>query len=208
MGILSPNVSITRYRVQGHVDDPVLDTIKKSLNKFAISDIDNDAAEKSSGWTSFEQPYKPDFEGSSYLFGAHLVFSLRIDKKSIPTKILKKHYAIEETKRLTKSGRQFISRNEKKLVKEQILHFLSLRIPATPNIYDLVWDYEKGKLWFFTNLKAANEELETLFRESFKLTLIRLFPYTTAEIDAALTDAERDRLNRVSTVTFAGYNHK
>ena len=204
MGLLSPNVSITRYRVQGRLDDPVLENIKKELKKFAISDIDNDAVEKSIGWTSFEQPYKPEFEGSSYLFGTHLVFSLRIDKKSIPSKILKKHYAIEETKRLTESGRQFISRNEKKLVKEQILHFLSLRIPATPNIYDLVWDYEKGKLWFFTNLKAANEELETLFTETFKLSLIRFFPYTAAELEAGLSDAERDRLNRLSAVTFAG----
>ncbi len=204
MGLLSPNVSITRYRVQGRLDDPVLENIKKALKKFAISDIDNDAVEKSIGWTSFEQPYKPEFEGSSYLFGTHLVFSLRIDKKSIPSKILKKHYAIEETKRLTESGRQFISRNEKKLVKEQILHFLSLRIPATPNIYDLVWDYEKGKLWFFTNLKAANEELETLFTETFKLSLIRFFPYTAAELEAGLSDAERDRLKRLSAVTFAG----
>ena len=204
MGLLSPNVSITRYRVQGRLDDPVFENIKKALKKFAISDIDNDAVEKSIGWTSFEQPYKPEFEGSSYLFGTHLVFSLRIDKKSIPSKILKKHYAIEETKRLTESGRQFISRNEKKLVKEQILHFLSLRIPATPNIYDLVWDYEKGKLWFFTNIKAANEELETLFTETFKLSLIRFFPYTAAELEAGLSDAERDRLNRLSAVTFAG----
>jgi DNA recombination-dependent growth factor C len=203
MGLLSPNVSITRYRVQGRLDDPVLENIKKALKKFAISDIDNDAVEKSIGWTSFEQPYKPEFEGSSYLFGTHLVFSLRIDKKSIPSKILKKHYAIEETKRLTESGRQFISRNEKKLVKEQILHFLSLRIPATPNIYDLVWDYEKGKLWFFTNLKAANEELETLFTETFKLSLIRFFPYTAAELEAGLSNAERDRLKRLSAVTFA-----
>ena len=204
MGLLSPSVSITRYRVQGRMDEPVLEHIATSLKKYAISDIDNDAAEKSSGWTSFEQPYSPDFEGSSYIFGAYLVFSLRIDKKSIPSKILKKHYAIEESKRLEESGRQFISRNEKKLVKEQIIHFLSMRIPATPNIHNIVWNYEEGKLWFFTNLKAANEELETLFTESFKLSLIRYFPYTAAELADDLTDAERDRLNRISPVSFTG----
>jgi DNA recombination-dependent growth factor C len=204
MGLLSPSVSITRYQVQGRIDDPVLEHIAISLKKYAISEIDNDAAEKSCGWTSFEQPYNPDFEGSSYNFGTYLVFSLRIDKKSIPSKILKKHYAIEETKRLAESGRQFISRNEKKLVKEQILHFLSMRIPATPNIYDIVWNYEEGKLWFFTNLKAANEELETLFTESFKLSLIRYFPYTAAELADDLTDSERDRLNRISPVSFTG----
>ena len=186
------------------MEDPVLENIATSLKKYAISEIDNDAVEKSCGWTSFEQPYNPKFEGSSFVFGAYLVFSLRIDKKSIPSKILKKHYSIEESKRLAESGRQFISRNEKKLVKEQILHLLSMRIPATPNVYDIVWNYEEGKLWFFTNLKAANEDLEILFAESFKLSLIRFFPYTAAELADGLTATERDKLNRFSPVNFMG----
>ena len=93
-------------------------------------------------------------------------------------------------------------KEKKKLVKEQILHFLSLRIPATPNIHDIAWNYEEGKLWFFTNLKAANEDLETLFAESFKLSLIRYFPYTAAELAADLSDAEKDKLNRISPDNF------
>ncbi|MFY9707478.1 MAG: recombination-associated protein RdgC [Desulfobacterales bacterium] len=204
MGLLSQSVSITRYRVQGQLEEPVLDTIALSLKRHAVLDIDNDDAEKSCGWTSFENPFAPDFEGSNHLFGSYLVFSLRVDKKSIPSKILKKHFTIEETKRLAASGRRFFSRNEKKLVKEEVLHRLSLRIPATPNIYDLIWNYEGGKLWFFSNLKAANEELETLFSESFNLSLIRMFPYTAAEMDADLSDSDRDRLNQISPVSLTG----
>ena len=117
MGLLSQSVSITRYRVQGQLEEPVLDTIARALKRHAVLDIDNDAAEKSCGWTSFENPFAPEFEGSNHLFGSYMVFSLRIDKKSIPSKILKKHFSIEETKRLTASGRQFFSRNEKKLLK-------------------------------------------------------------------------------------------
>ncbi|MFZ0728439.1 MAG: exonuclease [Desulfobacterales bacterium] len=201
MGVLSPSVSITRYRVAGKLPEPVLETVIDALRRHAILDIDNEAAEKSCGWTSFENPFTPDFEGSTHLFGAYLVFSLRIDKKNIPSKILKKQYVIEEKKRLDASGRQFFSRAEKKLIKEELLHHLSLRIPATPHIYDLIWNYEEEKLWFFSNLKAANEELEALFSESFKLSLIRMFPYTAAELDAGLSDAERDRLNRLSPIS-------
>jgi hypothetical protein len=204
MGLLSQSVSITRYRVQGQLEEPVLDTISRALKRHAVLDIDNDAAEKSCGWTSFENPFSPEFEGSNHLFGSYMVFSLRVDKKSIPTKILKKHFSIEETKRLVASGRQFFSRNEKKLLKEEVLHRMSLRIPATPHIYDLIWNYEGGKLWFFSNLKSANEELETLFAESFKLSLIRMFPYTAAEMDADLSDSERDRLNQISPINMTG----
>lgn len=202
MGLLSSTASITRYKVQGRLEEPVLDTITNGLKDNAASEIDNDALEKSVGWTSFETPFSPGFEGSSHLFGTHLVFSLRIDKKSIPPKIVNKHYTIEIDKRLAKSGRSFISSSEKKLIKEQILHTLCLRIPATPNIYDLIWNYEEGKLWFFTNLKAANEELEGLFSQSFKLALIRMFPYTSAELTADLSDSERDVLNRLSPTDY------
>ena len=110
---------------------------------------------------------------------------------------------IESARRLAKTGREFLSRNEKKLLKDQIIARLSLRIPATPNLYDIIWNYEESWLWFFSNLKAANEELEILFRHSFDLTLIRLFPYTTADLVLGLSDSERDILSNLSPTAFA-----
>ena len=203
MGILSSSVSITRYKVEGKIKAPILETVTHGLKKNVIAEIDEDVSEKAVGWTSFHTPYHPDFYGSSFVYGNHLVFTLRIDKKSIPEKILKKHLMIESARRLAKTGREFLSRNEKKLLKDQIITRLSLRIPATPNLYDIIWNYEKSVLWFLSNLKAANEELETLFRHSFDLTLIRLFPYTTADLILGLSDSERDILNHLSPTAFA-----
>jgi len=202
MGFLSPTVSITRYKVQGKLEEPVLETIANCLKHYAIPEIDDDLSEKTVGWTSFDNPFKPDFEGSSFVIGTYLVFSLRIDKKTIPSKIIKKHCAIEAAKRLAESGRQYLSRDEKKTIKEHVINTLSLRIPATPNIYDLIWNYEGSSVWFFSNLKSANEELETLFSKSFRLTLIRLFPYTTADLVAGLSDTERDILAKLSPTNF------
>jgi hypothetical protein len=105
---------------------------------------------------------------------------------------------------LAENGRDFISTSEKKLIKETVIHNLCLRMPATPNIYDLIWNYENGKLWFFSNLKSANEDLEDLFSQSFKLSLIRLFPYTSADVTAGLSDTERDILNKLSPAKFTG----
>ena len=203
MGILSSSVSVTRYRVEGKIKTPILETVANGLKKNAVAEIDDDVSDKAVGWTSFHKPYHPDFYGSSFVYGNYLVFSLRIDKKSIPAKVLKKHFMIESARRLAKTGREFLSRNEKKLLKDQIIDRLSLRIPATPNLYDIIWNYEESSLWFFSNLKAANEELETLFRHSFDLTLIRLFPYTTADLVLGLSDSERDILSNLSPTAFA-----
>jgi len=202
MSLLSSTVSITRYRVEGKVEEPVLETIADRLKRNAITEIDNDVSEKVVGWTCFDTPFEPDFGGSSFVIGTYIVFSLRIDKKIIPPKIIKKHYTIEMAKRLAETGRQYLSRNEKKMIKEHVINVLILRIPATPSIYDMIWDYENSSLLFFSNLKSANEELETLFSESFNLSLIRLFPYTTADRMMGLSDMDRDVLSKLSPIKF------
>jgi hypothetical protein len=204
MGMVSPSVSITRYRVKGKVEAPVLDTISAGLQKHRILEIDNDTAEKSVGWTSFETPYVPNFDGSSFVFGQYLVFSLRLDKKRISSKTLKKHTSLAEQKHLAESGREYLTGNERKLLKESVLRRLSLKTPATPHIYDVIWNYENGTLWYFSNLKTANEELEMLFSQTFKLGLIRMFPYTSADLTAALTDAQKDTLSRSTPTSFGG----
>ena len=202
MSILSSTVSITRYKVHGKIGAPIIDNISDGLKSNTILEIDNQISDTAIGWTSFDKPFQPDFDGSSFVYGNYFVFALRIDKKNIAAKVLKKHYTIEVAKRMADSGRDYLSKNEKKLIKDHVISGLSIRIPATPNIYDLVWNYEDSVVWFFSNLKAANEELETLFAKSFSLSLIRLFPYTAAELSSSLSDSQRDELHKISPTLF------
>jgi len=202
MSLLSNSVSITRYMVHGKIKAPIIENITNGLIKNTISEIDNQVSDRTVGWTSFEKPFQPNFGSSSFVYGSYFVFSLRIDKKNIPSKVLKKHYTIEAAKWMTESGRDYLSKTEKKMVKDHVINALSLRIPATPNIYDIVWNYENLSLLFFSNLKAANEELETLFSKSFNLSLIRLFPYTAADLSSNLPDSQRDELQKISPIHF------
>ena len=197
MGLLSSRISVTRYKVDGRLDGPVHETVYQSLKQRSIPNIEDDGSEAIIGWTSFDNPYAPDFEGYSFVFGAYMVFALRVDKKSIPPKLVRKHCAIEAAKRLAVTDRSYLSANEKKTIKEHVVLTLSRRIPATPNVFDLVWNYQEASVWFFSNLKSANEALETLFIKSFGLHLIRLFPYTTADLIAGLSDGERDLLEKL-----------
>ena len=203
MSLLSSSVSVTRYIVDGTLEKPVLDTVYRGLTRNTIREVDEDQWEKNIGWTSFENPYLPDFEGSSFVIGAYLVFSLRLDKKTIPPKVIQQPYTVEMARQMQKSGREFLSRNEKKAIKEHVTALLTRRIPATPHIYDVIWNIEDSWLWFFSNLKAANEALETLFLQSFNLNLVRLFPYTTAELVSDLSEADRDRLMKLTPTRFS-----
>ncbi len=203
MGLLSSAISITRYRVDGKIENPVTEAVTKGLEKNTIADIDDDPAEKSVGWTSFDKPFSPNFEGSSFLFGNLFVFSLRIDRKSIPSKLLKKYVTIETSKRLNKTRQRFLSKDEKKAIKDKVITDLAMRVPSTPNVYDLIWNYEKSDVYLFSNLRSANEELESLFKRSFNLSLIRVFPYTAADLLSDLSDSERDTLIGLSPTHFS-----
>jgi DNA recombination-dependent growth factor C len=198
MGLLSSTVSITRYRVDGKLKKPVLETMAQCLKAHVIPEIEDDVSDKAVGWTSFDKPFNPDFEDSSFVIGSHFVFSLRIDKKSVPSSVVKKHCAMEIARRLAETKRPYLSRDEKRAVKEHVISVLSRRIPATPNVYDLIWNYEDSSLWFLSTVKSANEELETLFFKSFQIPIIRLFPYTTADLAMGLSDTERDILPGLS----------
>jgi hypothetical protein len=202
MGILSSSVSITQYRVEGKLPEPILGSVATGLKKHAVEEIDNESSDKAIGWACFNNPFNTDFNQSPYIIGTYFVFSMRIDKKKIPSKVVQKHYTLEMKKRLEKSGRDFLSKTEKKEIKDHVIHLLNLRIPATPNIYDLIWSYESNTLWFFSNLKGANEELETLFTRSFKLKLIRLFPYSMAALTSPLSDVEKDAVSQFTPTRF------
>jgi len=202
MSLLSASVSITRYKIEGKLKTPVTETVAAALKKNAISEIEDQSAETMSGWTSFEKPYQPDFRGSNFVYATYLVFALRIDKKTIPSKLIQKHFMIESARRLAESGRQYLSRNEKQTIKDHVVEALYLKVPAVPHIYDIIWNYEASVLWFFSNLKAANEELETLFIRSFGLTLIRMFPYTAAQLSSDLSDTEQDILLKLAPTSF------
>jgi DNA recombination-dependent growth factor C len=180
----------------------VIETITGGLSRFAIQEIDGEATEKTAGWTSFHDPYRPVFSDASFVMGVYLVFSMRLDKKAIPPKVIQKYSQMEMANSLEKTGREYLSRNEKKSIKDQVVETLCMRIPATPHIYDVVWHLEASRLWFYTNLKAANEELEALFHNSFSIRLIRMFPYTSAVLNSGLSDQEKDRLSKLNPTPF------
>ena len=200
MSILSSSVSITRYQVLGQLADPLMDTLTRLLTQNAIVEIDDEDVDQSAGWTSFEDPFTPDFTGSAFVMGSQFIFSFRMDKKAIPSKVVNKKFRQQITKLLKESGKEFLSRNEKKQIKEDVIRELSLRIPATPNVYDVLWNYEKSSIWFFSTQKSVNEAFEVFFTKSFKLNLVRRFPYTAAM--ESLTNSEEDILNRLTPSQF------
>ena len=193
MPLLTSTSSFLRYKIENESQELSLNDIRTALKNNGFPEIhDSDMTESISGWTTLENPYDPDFDSDHISYGTNIVFSLRIDKKSIPQKIIQKEMIIQTKKILKESGRDYLSKNEKSKLKEEIILKLSLIIPSTPNIYDVLWIPEKKEILFFTTQKSINELFETLFRHTFSLPIIRLFPYTKVYFNEDFNNGEKE----------------
>ncbi|MFH2143408.1 MAG: recombination-associated protein RdgC [Bacteroidota bacterium] len=203
MGLISSTHSVSRYHIDGKIEGSITEEILNGLTKYSIPAIENEYDEISAGWTPVESPYNPDFIKYSFQFGTYFLFSLRIDKKSIPGKLIQKYMAIEIEKKKEKSGRDFLSKNEKTEIKELVTDILMHKIPSVPSVYDVLWNYEKNLVYFYTTQKAANELFETVFLKSFNLKPIRLFPYTIIQTQSDFSDSKKDQAQSLVPVSYS-----
>lgn len=203
MALISSTHSISRYHIDGKIEGSIIEEIQNGLIKNSIPKIENEYDEIAAGWVPIESPYNPDFNKFSFQFGTYFVFSLRIDKKSIPQKLIQKYMTIEIEKKKENSARDFISKNEKTEIKEHVIDILMHKVPAVPNIYDVLWDYEANNLYLYTTQKAANELFETIFLKSFNLKAIRLFPYTIIEKKSEFPAPKKDRVLSLAPVKYS-----
>ncbi len=204
MGLLTSTSSFLRYKIKNESQDFSLEDIRNLLKNNIFPEIpDSEMSESVSGWTSYENPYDPDFEKDHISYGKYILFCLRTDKKIIPKKIIEKNLIVESKKIMEETGKDYISKNEKKKLKEDIILKLSLIIPSTPNLYDVLWIPEKKEIIFFTTQKNINEIFETLFRQTFSVSLIRLFPYTKVYFDKNISDSDKDNFYKAKHLKIA-----
>ena len=207
MGLISSTHSISRYHIDGKIAGSIVEEVRNGLIKHSIPKIESEYDEISAGWTPVESPYNPDFDKFSFSFGTYFLFSLRIDKKSIPAKLIQKYMALEIEKKKDKSGRDFISKQEKSEIKELVIDILMHKIPAIPNVYDVLWNYEEKNLYLYTTQKAANEFFETIFLKTFNLKPIRLFPYTIVETKSKFSNPQKDRIQTLVPLKYSRKPH-
>ncbi len=203
MGLISSTHAVSRYHIDGEIEGSVVERILEGLTQYSIPRIESEYDEVSAGWAPVESPYNPDFSKFSFQFGTYFLFSLRIDKKSIPAKLVQKYMAIEMDKKKESSGRDFLSKNEKSEIKELVIDVLMHKIPAIPSIYDVLWNYEEKIVYFYSTQKAANELFETHFLKSFNVKPIRLFPYTIIQTQSDFSDDKKEQADALVPVSYS-----
>ncbi len=173
MGIVKDPLSFSRFRVRGEIPGDFSKTFNEMIRRFAFQHSFH--AEKLSGWTSIDNVLDTEFQYANYAVGEYLVFSLRIDKKTIPPSLLKVRVLEEEKKALGESGKKFLGRQRKDDIREKVKLELAGVIPPVPSFYEACWTPREKVVYFCSLAAPAIEEFKDLFKRSFKMDLS---PYT------------------------------
>ncbi|MEN6465953.1 MAG: hypothetical protein ABFD62_12290 [Syntrophaceae bacterium] len=190
MGIVKDPLSFSRFHVRGDIPGDFSKIFDEMIRRFAFQHSFH--VEKLSGWTSIDNVLDTEFQFANYAVGEYLVFSMRIDKKTIPPSLLKVRVLEEEKKALGESGKKFLGRQRKEDIREKVKLELAGLIPPVPSFFEACWS-PRGKMVYFCSLAApAVEEFKDLFKRSFKMELSPFTPWDAVQTgpEAAAVDGD------------------
>jgi hypothetical protein len=178
MGLLKGTFTFSRYRIAGGHPADFSTFIDERLKKYAFRESAALRDENNVGWTSLENILDTDFKSAGYALGDYLLFSLRIDRKTIPPSLLKIRLLEGEKNLRAESGGKRIYREQREALKEQIRAQLLENSAPVPSFHEVCWSVSKNMLFFSSLTEKAAEEFQDLFKRSFGLTV---YPFTPWE---------------------------
>ena len=204
MSILSASLGLTRYRIIEEVPTELLQEIPAKLNKFCFVDIDATADERSFGWSNVDDMLDMNWTQSPPEKAEYFTFGLRLDTRRIPPAVLKKHYTIALNKELAhnkEQGKNFVSRDRKREVKEQVTLRLRARTLPIPAMFDIIWNPPANRIYLTTTNSKVRDLFEDYFTLTFDLHLEPLTPFFMA-LDVLGEDAA-PKLENLDPTIFA-----
>ena len=177
MGLRKGTVSFSRYRLIGAPPDHFPEFFNERIRKNAFQIVWRTAEEKATGWTDLEDPLDTDFPYASYALGRYLLFSLRIDRKSVAPSLLRLRVMEAERSKLVETGQKKLYREQRDAIREAVrLELLGRTLPI-PSFFEVCWSVPENTLIFCSLSDKVIEDLQELFRDSFQLTLAPYVPW-------------------------------
>ena len=206
MGFANSSCSFTRFRILDPVPATLWPQILDKLKQFAMRDIDDIPEMQGQGWACFEDMLDTDWVTAPPQKGAYIVFSLRLDMRRIPAGVVKKHVALalkEEKKRMGEQGKNYIARERKKELKEQVMLRLRMRFLPIPAEFQVVWNTAESTLYFASTQQKMLDLFEELFIRTFELHIVPLSPYELAVARMRDNNALQLQLDTLEPTQFA-----
>jgi recombination associated protein RdgC len=176
MGLLKGSFTFSRFHVDGQLPQAFHNFINSRIkaNSFKVSSKSTE--EKNMGWVSLTDILDTDFKNANYALGDYLIFSLRVDRKIIPAKLLKIKLMEEERRFLAESGKSKINKQMAEGLKDKVKLEMLTKLDSIPTFYDVCWAVGKNTIYFSSLSDNVADDFIDLFKKTFSLTLKRFSP--------------------------------
>ena len=201
MGLLKGNFSFAQFHVDGQLPQAFLDFVNSRIKANSFRETAKSTEEKRLGWVSLTDVLDADFANANYALGDYLIFSLRVDRKLIPPKLMKLKLMEEERRFLAESGKNRINKQMAAGIKEKVTLELMTRLDPVPSFYDVCWAVGQNKIYFSSLADKVSDDFADLFKKTFSLTIRRFLPQENSLIiakpdQASETPAENSLIGR------------
>ncbi len=181
MGLLNGPVTFSRYRITGALPDSFLDFFKERILRDSFRTVWRTTDEKAAGWTALENDPDADPPYTSYAQERYILFSLRIDRKSIAPSLLRLRILGAERKQLAESGQKKLYREQREAIRESVrLDLLGKTLPV-PSFHEICCSIPDRLVTFCCISDKVVGELQEMFRDSFSLGLSPYAPWHAAD---------------------------
>jgi hypothetical protein len=182
MGLLKGNFSFMRFSVEGRLPQAFLNFVNSRIKANSFHESSKSTEEKRSGWVSITDILDADFENANYSLGDYLIFSLRIDRKIIPPRLLKIKIMEAQRRYLAQTGKDRMNKQTAAGIKDKVKLELLTRLDPVPSFYDICWALGQNIVYFSSLTDKVADDFIDLFKKTFSLNLIRLLPQDNGQI--------------------------
>jgi DNA recombination-dependent growth factor C len=177
MGLLKGNITFSRFRVCGEPPQDFSAFVNRQIRKFAFQELALESEELSMGWTSIDNVLDTNFEFANYALGDYLIFSLRVDKKSVPPSLLRIKASEAEKALMAEKQQERLYRDQRKQILDAVRNNLLAKALPAPSFYDICWCVSKKWLVFGSHTESVSDSFCKLFERTFDLKLQSLTPW-------------------------------
>ncbi len=191
MGLIKGNFSFVRFEVEGRLPQAFLTFVNNRIRENAFREARSSTEEKRMGWVSATDVLDSDFEQANYALGDYLIFSLRVDRKQIPARLMKIRLLEEQRRFMAEHNQPRIGKAVTEGLREKIKLELLTKSDPVPSFYDVLWAVGQNKVYFSSLSDKIADDFVDLFKKTFSVSLRRVLPQ---EVPLALEHKNRSEV--------------
>jgi len=184
MGFLKGTVTFSAFHVLGDVSANFDPLFMEQIRRNAFRDFTTQAQDKILGWTDVSDHLDTQFTEGKCVVGAYLLFALRMDRKAVPSALLRIRSLEAERAILKERNMKRANRALRDQVKEGVLNDLLKKAQPVPSFFEICWHPKEKRLYFTGLADKVIDEFNDLFKDTFNLTLQPLYPWDPEHMPA------------------------